>query len=266
MASLEGNISKMKTSLSGQVFYELPIGNGFVSMNQLVGTKISMTFLHQINCMHCGAKTSKSFAQGYCYKCFISAPETSDCVLRPELCQAHLGISRDMEWAKGHCLTDHYVYLAISSGLKVGVTRASQVPTRWIDQGAWKAIKLAQTPHRQLAGQIETALKKHISDKTHWQKMLKNVLADDISLIDEKQKAWELLEAGLQQYVIEDDTIVEIHYPVIAYPEKVTSMSFDKTTEIEGFLQGIKGQYLIFDGGRVLNIRTHSGYMIQFSY
>jgi hypothetical protein len=266
MALLEGNISKMKTELSDKVIYELAFGDMLLNLNDLIAKKIKLSYLNQINCLHCGAKTNKSFAQGYCYKCFISAPETSDCILRPELCQAHLGISRDMEWAEGHCLKDHYVYLAVSGGLKVGVTRASQIPTRWIDQGAWKAIKLAKTPYRQLAGQIEAELKKHMSDKTHWQKMLKNVLATEIDLIQEKQKAWELLDAEMQQYVVEDDAVTEINYPVIAYPEKVTSMSFDKLTEITGVLQGIKGQYLIFDGGRVLNIRAHSGYKVQIAF
>ncbi len=46
------------------------------------------------------------------------------------------------------------------------------------------------------------------------------------------------------------------------YPEKVTSVGFDKHAEIEGCLAGIKGQYLIFDDNRVLNIRKHNGYRI----
>ena len=148
-------------------------------------------FLDEINCISCGPRTNKSFGQGFCYRCFITVPETSECVLRPELCQAHLGISRDMEWSKNHCLTEHYVYLAISSELKVGITRASQIPTRWIDQGASKAIKLASTPNRYLAGKIEVELKKFMSDKTNWQRMLQNKTVENVNLIEEKQKAWE---------------------------------------------------------------------------
>lgn len=262
----EGNILKMKTVLAEQVIYQLPVGEELILMNELIGKEINLSFTGEINCISCGVKTAKSFAQGYCYKCLISAPEASECVLRPELCQAHLGISRDMKWSEGHCLTDHYVYLAVSSALKVGVTRSSQIPTRWIDQGAWKAIKLAMTPNRYLAGKIEVELKKYMNDKTNWQKMLQNVLAADINLIDEKQKAWELLDEELQQYVIDDDVITEINYPVLEYPDKVKSVSFDKVDEVKGILLGIKGQYLIFNDGRVLNLRTHSGYKIRFIY
>ena len=57
-----------------------------------------------------------------------------ECVIKPELCRAHLGEGRDMEWEREHHLKDHYVYLAVSSGVKVGITRDTQVPTRWIDQ------------------------------------------------------------------------------------------------------------------------------------
>jgi hypothetical protein len=266
MDSIEGNLLKMKSELSEHVKYQLPVGNNYLKMNELIGKNIILKYTGEINCISCGAKTTKSFAQGFCYKCMVSAPEVSECVLRPELCKAHLGISRDMKWSEGHCLTDHFVYLAISSDLKVGVTRSTQIPTRWIDQGAWKAIKLATTPNRYLAGQIEVELKNHMSDKTNWQKMLQNKLATDFDLIEEKQKAWEFLDEELKQYVIDDDLIIEIIYPVIEYPEKVKSLSFDKTPEISGTLWGIKGQYLIFKGGQVLNIRAHSGYKIIMTY
>lgn len=266
MTQFEGNILKMKTELTDKVQYSLPIGAELVPMNELVGQEIGLTFLNEINCISCGVSTNKSFGQGYCYKCFISVPETSECILRPELCEAHLGKSRDMAWSETHCLTDHYVYLAVSSGLKVGVTRATQIPTRWIDQGAWKAIKLAMTPNRNLAGQIEVELKNYFSDKTSWQKMLKNDVDPSIDLEEEKQKAWEYLDPDLQQYVIDDDDITTIEYPVLFYPEKVKSMSFDKIETIQGRLTGIKGQYLIFDNLGVINIRSHTGYKISLFY
>jgi hypothetical protein len=259
----EGNLLKMKSELSGKVIYQLPINDKYIKINDFIGKEIKFKFLSQINCVSCGAKTNKSFTQGYCYKCFISVPETSECILKPELCQAHHGISRDMKWSERHCLTNHFVYLAISSELKVGVTRETQIPTRWIDQGAWKAIILAMTPNRFLAGQIEVELKKYMSDKTNWQKMLQNKIDDHVDLLEEKQKAWELLDEELQQYVIDDDEITEIKYPVIEYPEKVKSINFNKIKEYNGILWGIKGQYLMFKDGHVLNIRAHSGYKIQ---
>jgi hypothetical protein len=266
MPTFEGNLLKMKTELADKVQYKLPVGEELVPMNELVGQSVRLDYQNQINCLACNVVTQKSFGQGYCYKCFISVPETSECILRPELCEAHLGKSRDMAWSENHCLTDHYVYLAVSSGLKVGVTRATQIPTRWIDQGAWKAIKLAMTPNRNLAGQIEVELKNYLSDKTSWQKMLKNELDESVDLEEAKQNAWEYLDPELQEYIIDDDEITEINYPVLSYPKKVKSLSFDKVETIEGKLTGIKGQYLIFDDQNVVNIRRHTGYKIKVTF
>lgn len=264
----QGILLKMQTELRDEVNYILSLGTDSIEMNELIGKSISLKFMDAIHCIRCGRITRKSFAQGYCYPCFTTAPETSECVLRPELCLAHEGISRDMQWSEQHCLQDHFVYLALSSGLKVGVTRSSQIPTRWIDQGAWKAIRLARTPNRHLAGRIEVALKAHMSDKTNWRHMLTNKLAEDIDLVKEKEKAASYLDSELSQYVIPDNQVTEINYPVQQYPEKVKSIGFDRTKFIESVLSGIKGQYLLFKDGAVLNIRKHSGYLVamDFSY
>ena len=258
-----GTLLKMETKLENPVEYELPIGDELVYMNYLIGKYIIFKWEKEIYCIACGRKTTKSFAQGFCYPCFISSPETSECILRPELCQAHEGIARDMEWAENHCLQDHFVYLAISSGVKVGVTRSHQVLTRWMDQGAWQAIKLAQTPNRYLAGLIEITLKEYVSDRTQWQRMLKNQLIEGVNLLDKKQEMLNLLPDYLREYECFDNEIIEINYPVNEYPEKVKSIGFDKMEEIAGRLWGIKGQYLIFDDGFVLNIRKHSGYKVS---
>lgn len=258
-----GNLIKMQSQPGDVVQYTLPLGDELINMNELVGKEISLEYKNQINCIKCGRVTKTSFAQGYCYPCFISAPETEECVLKPELCRAHEGIARDMSFAEEHCLIDHYVYLALSSGVKVGVTRYHQVPYRWIDQGAWKAIKLAITPNRYIAGTIEVALKAHFTDKTNWRHMLTNKLATDIDLVQYKDRAIELLHTDFQHYATDVDEIFEINYPVIKYPEKVKSISFEKVPKIEDVLTGIKGQYLIFDSGAVLNIRKHNGYLVE---
>ena len=258
-----GTLLKMETKLAKPVEYELPIGDELVYMNNLIGKYIVFKWDKEIYCVACGRKTSKSFAQGFCYPCFLSAPETSECILRPELCQAHEGIARDMDWAENHCLQEHFVYLAISSGVKVGVTRSAQIPTRWIDQGAWQAIRLAQTPNRYTAGLIEVVLKQHISDRTQWQRMLKNQLIEGVDLKEKKKEMIAHLAPELQNYESEDNEITEITYPVTEYPEKVKSLSFDKLEEITGRLWGIKGQYLIFDDGTVLNMRKHTGYLVE---
>jgi len=260
---LEGNILKMRTELASPVKYTLPISENEIAMNALIGKEISMNFTGQINCISCGKQTKTSFSQGFCYNCLQTAPEASESVIRPELSKAHLGIARDMEWAVKHDLIDHIVYLAVSSDVKVGVTRHHQNPTRWIDQGASAAIKLATTPNRHISGIIEVLLKKHFTDKTNWRTMLKNEIAQNINLLEEKNKVYQLLPAELKKYFEPDNEITEIEYPVISFPLNIKSIGFDKTPKIEGILTGIKGQYLIFQDDSVLNIRKHNGYFLQ---
>jgi hypothetical protein len=261
---VEGNLLKMATRYQGDgVDYYLTLGEEQVYVNEWIGRRLTLRYGHQINCIRCGRKTSKSFFQGYCYPCFVGAPETEPCVIHPEKCQAHEGISRDMEWSKRHCLIDHYVYLAVSSGLKVGVTRHTQIPTRWIDQGASRAVRLARTPNRYLAGLIEVDLKQHLADKTNWQRMLKGQLERQVDLKEEKQKASALLREDLREYLIDEDALTTIRYPLESHPLKVKSLSFDKVEQYTGTLVGIKGQYLIFDTGQVFNVRKHNGYLVR---
>ncbi len=263
---VQGNLIKMTTSLvDGEVEYQLKLDNELVNMNQLIGKSITLDYQNQINCIACGKKTSKSFSQGFCYSCFQTSPQTEDCVLKPEMCRAHLGEARDMEFAEAHCLIPHYVYLAVASGIKVGITRNTQIPTRWIDQGAWKAVIVAEVPNRHIAGVMEVFLKDYFADKTNWRSMLKNELATAIDILAEKQKAVELLPAELKQYVMDAQEVWELKYPAKAFPAKPQSLSFDKTSQISGTLQGVKGQYLLFDQDRVLNIRKHNGYLVKLT-
>lgn len=264
MLSYSGTIIKMRTSLEEDARYILPVGGNMIEMNSLIGKELSLEYLHEIYCIGCGRKTKKSFAQGYCYPCLMNSPETDKCILHPELCEAHEGISRDMEWSESHCLQDHFVYLSDTTGLKVGVTRVSQVPTRWIDQGATQAIRIARTPNRYLAGTIEVFLKDHFRDKTNWRNMLTNKQDLLPDLLQEKEKAIALMPDEFRQYMIDDNEITYVHFPIREYPVKVTSLSFDKTPVVTGILVGIKGQYLIFSDGRVLNVRKHNGYKIEF--
>jgi hypothetical protein len=256
----------MKTQLGKPVIYHLPLEDKLIPMNDLIGKTISIKYENEIYCISCGALTKRSFSQGFCYKCFISSSETSECILRPELCLAHEGKGRDMEWERKHHLQEHFVYLALSSDLKVGVTRSTQVPTRWIDQGASSAICLAKTPNRFLSGAIEVSLKKYLTDKTNWQRMLKGEVKQGLNLPEEKKKVKELLSDELKQYYFEEDIITEINYPVIAFPKKVKSIDFEKQNLLTGKLTGIKGQYLIFEDGSVLNIRRHNGYVVSLEW
>lgn len=260
----EGNIRKMQTEMASPVNYTLPIGEQLVDMNALIGHEIKMTFKGQINCISCGKRTKTSFHQGFCYNCLQTVPQAAESVIRPELSKSHFGIARDLEWAKEQDLIDHFVYLAVSSEVKVGVTRNHQIPTRWIDQGASYAIKLAITPNRHIAGIIEVFLKKHFTDKTNWRAMLKNEIVENIDLAEEKEKIVELLPGELKKYISPNSDLTRIEYPVLKFPQKINSIGFDKTPSVQGILNGIKGQYLILDGDRVLNVRKHNGYFLQF--
>jgi hypothetical protein len=259
-----GNIRKMESSFRKVIQYQLPLGEEKVEMNPLLGRHIFMEYQGEINCIRCGKKTLKSFAQGYCYPCFTTAPETEECVLRPELCRAHEGIARDMEYASRHCLSEHVVYLSLTSDLKIGVTRLSQVPTRWIDQGAVRAIELARTPNRYTAGLIEVAMKVHMADKTNWRKMLSGTGPEGVDLAEEKNRIGKLVPDQLKQFLTPDAEIIELTYPVENYPEKIKSLNFDADPLVSGVLHGIKGQYLILDHNRVINMRKFAGYLISF--
>ncbi len=260
---MKGLLHKMKTVFNQPVEYSLTLSEERLLVNSLLGKQISIQFTGAIFCSSCNAKIKKTFQDGLCYKCFISAPEASECILRPELCRAHLGEGRDIEWEEANHNQPHIVYLAASDCVKVGVTRATQIPFRWIDQGAASAIRLAETPNRYEAGLLEVALKSIFTDKTNWQRMLKNEVDDSIDLEEEKWYVHEQLPSDLTEYFSEDDEIIEIQYPVNQYPDKVKSLSLDKTPLIEGVLSGIKGQYLIFEDGSVINIRKHTGYEVE---
>ncbi len=260
------------------VQYQLPIGEKLLAMNAHIGETIKLTYHGEINCIACGRKTKKSFAQGHCYPCFRSLASCDMCIMKPETCHYAEGTCRQPEWGESHCFIPHYVYLANSSGIKVGITRGTQIPTRWMDQGATQALAVFQVATRLQSGLVEVALKQHVSDRTDWRKMLKadaeplNLKALRDELLDKCSN--EIAEIKSEQGITEqDDTtiqaidqdVVEINYPILAYPEKIKSLNFDKQPEIEGVLIGIKGQYLILDSG-VLNIRKFSGYNIEVDF
>jgi hypothetical protein len=260
-----GTLDKMPTTYLNPVQYFLRLGDQKVDMNDLVGKQISLRHTGNIYCTVCGRKTSKSFGEGMCYNCFATSPENAECILRPELCLAHEHKGRDVDWEISHHLKPHYVYLALVNETKVGVTRETQIPTRWIDQGANKAIILAETPYRQLAGVIEVGLKEFLTDKTNWTKMLRNEYNTEIDLLEQKESMEDILPESLQQYISPNNEILELHYPVLEYPKKVTSIGFDKQPQINSKLIGIRGQYLILEGGNVINIRKHSGYEVELT-
>ena len=260
----EGVLTKMQTEFGNPIQYYLVFENSFLNMNQLLNKEIIINF-EGFQCLNCGKK-KKIFRQGFCYDCFYSSPAVGDWIMKPELSTAHLGIAdRDLDYESKVQLQPHIVYLALSSEVKVGVTRKTQIPTRWIDQGAEKALTIVEVPNRYLAGITEVALKNHFADKTNWRKMLTNDIAS-IDLVVEKLKLQELLPNEVQDFFYSDkNDLYEMHYPVLEYPKKINSLSLDKTPNFKGVLIGIKGQYLIFNDGTVFNIRSSEGYVVSLS-
>lgn len=253
-----GPLAKMKTSLKDEVKYYLELGDDILFMNDLIGKPIRIEYTDEITCF-CGKRVHEVFRMNFCRDCFFTKPEAGDSILRPELSKAHLGIEdRDLKWEEEHQLEPHLVYLANSAGLKVGVTRGAQRPTRWMDQGAIEAVVLAETTNRYEAGMIEVALKEHMSDKTPWQRMVKGEDVE-IDLLEEKAKATQWVPEEFSQFVSANDELTKIVYPVQEYPIKAKSVNLEKHRGVEDILVGIRGQYLLFKSGAVLNVRSHEG-------
>ena len=264
---------RMDMDKSEPVQYELPLGDRLIALNPLIGKPIKLMYTGKISCVHCNRTIKKSFNQGYCYPCFSSLAQCDMCIMKPETCHYAAGTCREPTWGEAFCFQPHVVYLANSSGIKVGITRQTQIPTRWIDQGAVQALPIFKVQSRYISGLIEIAIAKHVSDKTSWQLMLKSK-AEPIDLIARRDELIAVCSTELteitqrfgQQAIafLADEAIVDIHFPVDSYPVKVKSFNLDKNAEVSGVLQGIKGQYLLLDTG-VINIRKFAGYELEFS-
>lgn len=268
---LSGLLDKMHTELADVVQYQLVLGSERMPLNPVLGKKLSLKFLGKIVCANCGTETKKSYGEGYCYPCTMKLAECDICIVKPELCHFDKGTCRDPEWGKKNCMIPHYVYLSNSSGLKVGITRHTQIPTRWIDQGAIQGLPIFKVDSRYHSGLIEKVLSSHVADKTNWRNMLKGEV-EQLDLVSERDRLMDMVGEEIEQLeeelslnafdYLENETPTEIKFPVLEHPSKVTSLSFDKTPVIEGTLLGIKGQYLIFDIG-VINMRKHSSYLVE---
>lgn len=268
-----GAVSKMQIELDAPAQYSFRLDDEQHALNALLGKQLRLEFLGAINCVHCDRSIKKSFAQGYCWPCFKSLARCDSCIMSPEKCHYDAGTCREPEWAQDFCMTDHFVYLANSTGVKVGITRGTQLPTRWLDQGAIQAVPIFRVATRQQSGFVEDALRSQVGDRTNWRALLRgDVEPVDLLHIREQlmQSCAEPLAAlqerfGLQAIQpITDVEVLDIAYPVEAYPEKISSFNLDKNPIAEGTLIGIKGQYLLFDTG-VINIRKYTAYQLSVS-
>lgn len=271
MTTYFGNLQKMQTALTSPVQYHLQMNDQSLLLNDCLGEKLSLRYTGTINCVNCDRVTKKSFNQGFCYPCFSKLAQCDSCIMKPEQCHFHEGTCREPDWGEAFCFQSHYVYLSNTSDVKVGITRGTQIPTRWIDQGAIQALPIIKVPSRYLSGLVEVAFKEHVSDKTAWQRMLKGQ-TDRVDLVKQREylinQCFEALDGLLQEHgmeaieVLDNAEPVTIDYPVLEYPSKIKSLNFDKQATVEGTLLGIKGQYLMFDTG-VINIRKFGGYEVE---
>lgn len=256
-----GVLTKMQTEFTHPIQYYLVFENDFLNVNQVLEKKLKIQFAGY-QCLSCTVD-KKIFRQGFCYDCFYSTPAAGDWIMKPELSTAHLDVEdRDLDYEKRVQLKPHIVYLANSSNVKVGVTRKSQIPTRWIDQGAHEAIEIVEVPNRYLAGITEMALKEHVSDKTNWRKMLTNEVLD-LNLAEIRDSLKGYIPEEAQDYFIASNTETNILYPVLQYPIKIKTLNLEKTPQYEGVLKGIKGQYLLFEDNTVFNVRSSEGYVVD---
>ncbi len=257
------SLRKMSTAPGHPIQYRMESDQGEILINEWIGREISLFFDGTIHCVVCGKRIPKTFAQGSCYDCFRNAPENAECIIRPELCRAHLGEGRDPAWEEKHHNRPHFVYLALSSAVKVGVTREDQIPTRWIDQGASEGLILARCPNRYEAGKLEVYLKDFFTDRTNWRRMLKNEVSGQ-SLSEVKKDLIPRIAGDFRTFISEDSEPVVLDFPVEAYPEKVKSLNLLKSPVFQGVLSGVKGQYFLFEDGTVWNVRSHSGFEVLF--
>ena len=268
-----GALTKMTVRLGAPAQYSLRLGEAEVAVNPLLGQRLRLEFLGAIHCSHCGRKTKKSYAQGYCYPCMTRLAQCDSCIMSPEKCHYDAGTCREPGWGEQFCMTDHVVYLANSSGVKVGITRATQMPTRWLDQGARQALPILHVATRPQSGLVEDLLRSQVADKTNWRALLKGD-AEPVDLVAVRERLFDSCREGLevlqQRFGLQaiqplaDAEVLEIDYPVERYPTKIASLDLDKTPVVEGTLQGIKGQYLILDCG-VINIRKYTAYQVAIA-
>lgn len=261
--SFSGFLSGLKHEYTSPVVYQLPLGDDLVVLNEWLGKTVKLTFSGEMSCTSCGRKIKKTYNTGYCYPCVISLPETDLCIVKPHECHYHLGTCRDPEFGDTHCMIPHYVYLAVSSGVKVGLTRKTNEMKRWVDQGAIQAIPIAEVPTRKLAGELEVAIAEHVPDKTDWRKMLKGDV-EPLNLLELRETIFAHFPKEFEPYAIREEHWIELVYPILESVGKVKTYNLDKQPQIEDRLIGIKGQYLIFEQA-VLNIKKYTGYKIEIS-
>ena len=254
-----GYIRELQITDDSPAQYQLLLDANLIPLNPLLGCGLEVRFLGQIECAECGQLTKKSYGGGYCYPCFATLARCDLCVMSPDRCHFHLKTCRDPEWGESFCMQPHTVYLANSSGLKVGITRQGRETKRWLDQGATQGLPLLTTTTRKEAGEVEVIIAKQLSDRTNW-RLLVSQETSPVNLADERNQLRGDLDLPNVVWSMESER--QFQFPVRQYSPAV-NFSLHKQT-VRGNLIGMKGQYLLFDNG-ALNISRHRSYHIELT-
>lgn len=263
---LEGQMRGLEVTYktSDPVRYEWQLGETSVVVNDLIGENLHIHFTGLKTCIACGRVVKKLFQNGYCFPCVRTLAECDLCIVKPQDCHFRNGTCRDDNFGLSHCMIPHYVYIAWSSGYKVGLTRKGRQLKRWMDQGATEAVVIAETPTRRAAGELEVAIAQRMNDKTDWRKMLKEENEPDRGILDVREEAIAHLPDSFSHYIFsEPQQVTRIVYP--RQPDtivKLKSLNLDKQPDITGEVKGIKGQYILFEDG-VFNVKKFSGFHVE---
>ena len=262
---VEGPLVKLVSAPTDPASYTLCVDTEpakTLPLNAVLGRGVEIRFLDRITCRYCASVTKKSYGEGYCYPCFKHLARCDLCVVSPDRCHYHLGTCREPTWGESFCMQPHRVYLANTTGPKVGITRAGHELVRWIDQGASQGLLMCAARTRRLAGLVEVSFAEHITDRTDWRRLVSRDTApvDLMGLREELKSKLGPLPEGVSW--LQGQAPITLRYPMRRYGGKIRRLLLNKEPVVRGNLLGVKGQFLLFDHG-VFNVRQHTSYHVR---
>ncbi len=264
MQLVEGPLIKLVAEAGDTVSYTLQLDDenaASIALNSVISDGLEIRFLGRISCRFCKSITPKSYGDGYCYRCFMRLARCDLCVVSPDRCHYQQGTCREPQWGESFCMQPHIVYLANSSGPKVGITRNGYQIGRWLDQGACQAVPILAAATRQNAGLAEASLAKYLPDRTDWRRLVRED-SEPVDLLVLRDKLRRTVSGLPQGITWLDEQPLSFNFPVARYSHRVGRLRLDHTPVVSGNLLGIKGQFLLFEHG-VFNVRQHTSYHVR---
>ena len=258
---MKGINRELTHSVATPIEYRWRLGDEEQRVNDWLGRRVKISYCGEKRCIACGRRVRKLYQSGYCFPCATTLAETDLCIVRPHECHFHLGTCRDEQFAAAQCMIPHIVYLGVSSQAKVGLTRKNRQFIRWIDQGAVRAMALAEVPTRRAAGELEVEIARDLPDRTDWRKLVRGETTD-VDLPRLGVEVAEKLPDVWRAYVIAERTVHEFAYPMLpGVVPKARSLSLEDGA-VAGEVVGVRGQYLLFADG-ALHVRKHAGLLLE---